>query len=128
MMSHRFVRFCLVGGATACIHIGLALALVNILSLGPVIASSIGFVCAVAFNYVMQKTWSFDSNVPHRRALTLYTLVVVSGFAINAVVIYVGTSVLETPFLLSQAVAVVIIVTWNFVMFSKIVFRQQNLG
>jgi putative flippase GtrA len=121
--SGRLLRFVLVGGATALIHYGLLYSGVELLGLAVVLASSVGFAIAVTFNYFMHYSWTFAEPAPHGRTALRYLFMICCGFMINGLLMYVCSTVLSVNYLLSQAVATVAVLTWNFTVANFWVFR-----
>ena len=123
-MLNRVFRFGVVGVLTAVLHYGLLYVGVEALQLGPTLASSVGFVVAVIFNYRMHYSWTFAHSAPHGRTLVRYLCMIGIGFAINATMMYAGAHWLAWHYLLVQALALVVVVVWNFVVSSTWVFRS----
>ena len=119
----RLIRFCMVGLATAVIHYGILLVGVEQLSMGATIASSAGFIVAVTFNYLMHYSWTFDQPAPHGRTLMRYLVMIGCGFVINGAVMYVASDMLAILYLLSQALAMAAVLTWNYLLANYWVFR-----
>ena len=119
----RMLRFVLVGGATAVIHYGLLYCGVEFLGLKATLASSVGFVFAVTFNYFMHYSWTFAEPAPHGRTALRYLLMICCGFMINGLLMHVCGTLLSVNYLLSQAVAMVAVLTWNFTVANFWVFR-----
>jgi len=127
-IARRSVRFTVVGGATAAIHYGLLATGVEILGLGSTLASSIGFIICVIFNYVMHYSWTFATagqtpSPPHDRTLTRYLLMIGCGFCINGGVMYLGVHSLHWHYLLVQLAAAIAVIVWNFTLSNAWVFR-----
>ena len=119
----KVFRFGVVGVATAFIHYGLLYAGVEGLQLNVTLASSLGFVVAVIFNYLMHYSWTFTDPAPHGRTLRRYLLMITFGFFINALVMYVGADYLAMHYLLTQALALIVVIVWNFLLSNFWVFR-----
>lgn len=117
-------RFGVVGILTAVLHYGLLFAGVEVLHIGATLASSLGFVVAVIFNYLMHYSWTFAEPAPHGRTLRRYLVMIACGFLINALVMYAGVHWLMLHYLLTQGLALVFVVMWNFVMSNVWVFRR----
>ena len=117
-------RFGVVGILTAVVHYGLLYAGVEALGLDSTLASSLGFVVAVIFNYLMHYSWTFAEPAPHGRTLRRYLVMISCGFLINALVMYAGVHWLSLHYLLIQAVALVAVIVWNFVLSNVWVFRR----
>ena len=122
--GRRFLRFCVVGLATAVLHYGMLYLGVEYAGLVPTLASSIGFVVAVTFNYSMHYSWTFGEPAPHGRTLLRYLVMVACGFVINGGVMYVASELMDIVYLISQAVALVAVLSWNYLVASYWVFRS----
>ncbi len=121
-------RFAVVGVITAAIHYGVLALLVQQASWDSTAASSLGFALAVGFNYLMHYHWTFPAGpgvepVPHGRALLRYAAMIAGGFLINGALMYLATELWSWHYLLAQALALAAVVTWNFVLASRWVYR-----
>lgn len=137
MSSHRYslpgrvLRFILVGGLTAAVHIGLLVLAVELFSMGSTVSSNLGFAAAVVFNYLMHYQWTFATvaevqQLPRGRSLARYVVMIVCGFSINMSVMHIGVSYLQWHYLLTQVIAVVLVVSWNFTLANAWVFRVEE--
>lgn len=117
-------RFGVVGVLTAVLHYGLLYIGVEMLRLGATVSSSLGFIVAVVFNYMMHYSWTFAEPAPHGQTLRRYLVMISCGFLINALVMYAGVHWLALHYLLTQALALVTVVVWNYTMSSLWVFRR----
>ncbi|MFV8819446.1 GtrA family protein [Haliea sp. E17] len=127
-MFARGLRFGVVGVLTAVLHYGVLLTGVALLGIGSTLASSIGFVVAVCFNYAMHYHWTFSAPegqqaAPHGRALRRFLVMVACGCLINAGIMYCGVHQLHWNYLLAQGVALLVVVSWNFTLANSWVFR-----
>lgn len=127
-MLVRGLRFGAVGLLTALLHYSVLFCGVAVIGLGSTLASSLGFVVAVCFNYLMHYHWTFAASegrepAPHGRALRRYLAMIACGFVINAAAMYISVHVLHWHYLLAQGVALVAVVSWNFTIANSWVFR-----
>jgi len=118
------LRFGVVGVLTAVLHYGLLYAGVELAGVRATTASSVGFVIAVMFNYFMHYNWTFGEPAPHGRTLRRYLLMITCGFLLNAAVMFIGEHWGSFHYLLVQALALVAVVLWNFVLSNTWVFRR----
>ena len=128
-MILRLLRFGTVGVLTAIIHFGILYLGVELVGLGATLASSIGFVVCVIFNYLMHYSWTFAASagaeqVPHGQALLRYAVMITCGFALNGLIMYGGVHWLAWHYFLTQAVAAVTVVLWNILVSNLWVFRH----
>lgn len=125
----RLMRFGTVGVLTAMIHFGILYLGVEVFGLGSTLASSIGFVVCVIFNYLMHYSWTFATpagveQVPHGRALTRYLVMIACGFGLNGLIMYGGVHWLDWHYFVTQAVAAVSVIVWNLLVSNLWVFRH----
>jgi putative flippase GtrA len=125
----RLLRFGVVGALTAAIHFGLLFLGVEILGLGSTLASSIGFVVCVIFNYLMHYSWTFATpqgveQLPHGQALTRYAVMIACGFTLNALIMYVGVHGLAWHYFPTQVIAAGSVILWNILVSNFWVFRH----
>lgn len=124
-LTETWWRFALVGALTAVLYYGLLLLAVEWLLLPATLASSVAYVIVVAFNYRMHYSWTFGQHeTPHGRTLLRYLVMISCGFLANAALMYAGTQWLSVHYLLTQTVALLVVVLWNFVISNAWVFRH----
>lgn len=110
----QFSKFLLVGGfATALQYVILAL-LVQTAGVDPVVASSIGYLFSALANYDLNYRLTFQSRVPYFGGMLRFALVAATGLVINGLIMAAGTKVLGLHYLLSQVVATIVVLLWNF--------------
>ena len=117
-------RFGVVGVLTAILHYGLLYVGVEALGLNATLSSSLGFVVAVIFNYLMHYTWTFGEPAPHGQTLQRYLVMISCGFLLNGLVMDAGVRWLGLHYLLTQGLALVVVVLWNFVISNIWVFKR----
>ena len=105
-------------------HYGLLYLLVELAGIQATVASSIGFLVAVAVNYLMHYSWTFAAPVPHGRAVLRYIIMISMGFLINGGVMQLGVVAFDLNYLLVQLAAFLAVITWNFLVSSLWVFRS----
>ena len=125
----RLLRFGTVGVLTAMIHFGILYLGVELAGLGSTLASSIGFVVCVIFNYLMHYSWTFATpegveQVPHGKALVRYGVMIACGFLFNGIIMYSGVHWLGVHYFLVQVVAAVSVILWNILVSNLWVFRH----
>jgi len=114
MAAIQIARYALVGLLAVAIHYAALIALVEFAAIGKVLASVVGFCLAIPVNYHFQHRWVFQSENDHRVALPRYLAVTAIGLAINAVAFNGGLEV-GLPYLLAQAIAIVLVTGVNFI-------------
>ena len=123
MVSKKFIRYGIVGAVGTVTHLGLLLILVELMSLSPIIASSIAFMVVVIISYYLNYTWTFKAKNNPFIALIKYLVVCSCGFSLNAGIMFLVVDVLHGWYLLGQVIAIVVIPISNFLLNSYWAFK-----
>lgn len=121
----RLIRFSTVGVVGTVVYYMLLWGMVEVYGLSVLLATSIAFLLVVAQNYVLHYGWTFASDNPHSSAVPRFLLMSVTGFCINWGVMYAGIRIIEVNYLISQAVAIAIVVIWNFSLSATWIFGNR---
>ena len=122
----RLLRYAISGGASALTHFGVGLLLAEVLHVRPVVASTTGFAASILVSYALQHAWVFRSAATHVVAGSRFLTVTAVAFALNTVVLWLGTEVLHGPYPGVQAVALVAIPVVNYSLNSRWTFRSAT--
>lgn len=125
-MNRRFVRFLISGGTAAIVEY--ATFLVLQLCLGKdwlLFNQPISFAAGFAVSFLLNRSWVFRSNGVVHSELMKYGTIAVINLAAGDLVI----ALLSGPFSMNQFVSkflvMAMIATWNYFLFSKIVFKPR---
>ncbi len=120
-----WMRFGLVGLVNSGIDFGLFVVLHNSVGLDPVIAHAIGFSCAAANSFVVNKLWTFEDRDWSRGAASgalKFFAVAIGGLLIGAALIWLLTPPL--PAIISKALAIALTFLWNYQLSRRFVFNR----
>lgn len=118
----RGARFVAVGALGTALYYLALIVLVEYLGMPVIGATCLAFALVVAVNYVLHRMWTFRSPVAHRRALLPFAMMSVAGFGINMAVMALGVAA-GIHYLLVQAAAIGLVVTWNYIFTTRIFGR-----
>lgn len=110
----KFILFTGVGAIGTGTHYLILVILVQALSINPVLASSAGALSGALVNYLLNYRYTFHSRKRHREAMTKFFTVAAVGFVLNGLLMTLGDQVLHLHYLLSQIIATVVVLMWNF--------------
>jgi putative flippase GtrA len=116
------VRYLLVGLSSAGIELILFALLYEMLDLAIVVANVAAISIATAYNFILSRTWTFQSVSSLPRSAVLYLLLFVWNQCFSSLTI-VWLHSLGAPALLAKLVTMGCIVLWNFVLYRKVVFK-----
>ncbi len=112
--NSELVKFLLAGGTATAVQYATLVLLVELAALNPVFASVVGYTAGAVVNYLLNYYFTFLSNSRHLLTALKFAMVVLSGLGINALIMYTGIELLQLHYILSQAIATLLILVWNF--------------
>ncbi|MFT4102892.1 MAG: GtrA family protein [Burkholderiaceae bacterium] len=110
-----FGRFLGVGLAATALQYAVLLAGVEWVGIQAVYASALGFVSGAVLNYLLNRSYTFRSNVSHARGAARFLVVVAFGLAANVLLMLLLNGYLGWNYVLSQIVTTGGVMLWNFV-------------
>lgn len=120
----RLIKFGLVGILATFVYYLALWGMVEILNIPILWATSIAFALVTIENYLLHYKWTFRSSNAHTTAVPRFILMSAGGFIINFFIMFAGVKLLAFNYLLVQAVAIAMIVTWNFVLSHFWIFHE----
>lgn len=112
----QFLTFTGVGAVGTAGHYLTLILLVELLSLDPVVSTTMGFVVGALINYILNYKYTFVSNKSHRETLIKFFIVAIIGAVINSTIMFIGTKLLAINYLLAQVIATGIVLLQNFIL------------
>jgi putative flippase GtrA len=124
-MEHKFVRFLIVGGIATFIQYVALIWTVERRHWNAVLASSLGYFLSAIANYLLNYYFTFRSDNHHGVAATRFAIVAAAGLALNGLLMELLAARLHVPYVLSQVLATVGTLLWNYWANSKWSFGRQ---
>ncbi len=125
-VEHKFVRFLIVGGVATVIQYVALIWSVERWHWNAVLASSVGYLLSAIANYLLNYYFTFRSDNRHGVAAARFAIVMAAGFALNALLMELLTVKLHLPYVLSQVMATIGTLVWNYWANSKWSFGRQS--
>lgn len=120
----QLLRYIFVGGAATVVDMGSLYIFTSIIGLNYLISAAIAFILGVTANYLLCVAWIFESTGRVKREIILFLVIGVGGLILNEVIIWLLVEEVGLYYMLAKAVAVVIVLVWNFGMRKKYVFAR----
>jgi len=126
-MTPRFLRFLFSGGSAAGAEYLVFLALLGWLGTGWLLPSqSISFGCGFLVSFLLNRAWVFQSSGDMRGELLKYSAVAIINLIFGNLAIAVMVTGLGLDALIAKFIVMVMVAAWNYVIFSRLVFRQGD--
>jgi putative flippase GtrA len=120
----QFFRYIFVGGAATIVDMGSLYILTSIMGLNYLISAAIAFILGVTGNYLLCIAWIFESTGRVKKEVILFVVIGIGGLILNEIIIWLLVEEVGLYYMVAKAVAVVIVLGWNFGMRKKYVFAQ----
>lgn len=124
-MSPRIFRFLISGGSAAALEYLVFIGLQQALGSKWLIASqSISFACGFVVSFLLNRHWVFRSGGNLGSELARYGALAAINLVLGNVAMALLVTGANSPPLLAKLIVMVMIAVWNYVIFSKLIFRQ----
>ena len=111
----KFLKFCVVGASGVIVDFGITWLLKEQLRVNKYVANTMGFLCAVGSNYVLNRIWTFESHDPSvATQFSKFVLAALVGLLINNGIIYLLIERYKMKFYPAKLIATGIVMIWNF--------------
>lgn len=120
----QFLKYAITGSLTFVIDYGIFIILNSVFGIFYIGASAISQACAVIFNFITQKNWTFASTGNTKQQLVRYILLLIWNYCFSLLALFILVDIFEIHVFLGKIIAVGIIVSWNFLAYKFIVYRH----
>ena len=125
-MRRELWRFLLVGGGCTLLQYMVLVAGVELLRMDAVTASVAGFLGSSAMNYLLNRRFTWASEVSHALAVRRFLLVMLVGLALNVLGMRLLHGYLHWHYVLSQVLTTMVTLAWNFAGHRHWTFRASG--
>jgi putative flippase GtrA len=116
----------MVGAFGTLVHYATLVLLVEIWTVEPVAATTLGFGLGALANYLLNHRYTFNSTKAHRDSGPKFALIAVATGLLNTLMVHAGVDILGLNYLLVQVVATATVFLLNFVLNSLWTFRESD--
>lgn len=125
--SRSLLRFILVGGGTtSCQYVALTL-LVELLHIKADVASCVGYGLGAVVSYVVNRFWTFKSDLSHAQSLPRFAVMIGIGLLLSFAVMYALVDSVGLHYLLAQILTTGIVMLSNYLLAASWVFIASDI-
>jgi Predicted membrane protein len=119
----QIIRYLVTGFTSAAIELTLLYTLKDIIKLDVIVANSIALTIVFWFNFLMNRLWSFKSKANIKKQLIMYGILFTFNLGASDLIMYALTSLLHLQYLVAKVFAIGAVVSWNFVLYKKVIYK-----
>jgi putative flippase GtrA len=119
----QFKRYLITGFSTVAIEFFLLYLFKEVFNYNLIIANSIALSIVFWFNFLMNRFWSFKSKANIKRQLVMYGFLFAFNLAASDIIIHMLSNMLQIHYLLAKVFATAAIVSWNFIIYRKVIYK-----
>lgn len=122
----QFIKYFVVGSSGVVLDLSILAFLKELLGLPPWIAVSLSLTIVIAYNFTLNKHWSFrNKELPHWQFVRYMSLAGMN-YVIGVGLMYVFNEMLGYQYLLVRVGSILLSVAWNFLLYKFWVFPEES--
>ncbi len=122
-MRHEFVKYFVVGVSGVAIDLGTLIFLKQIIGLPSVAAVAANQVMVLAYNFLLNKYWSFRNRELPGKQIMRYITIAAINYAFAVCTMYVANGLLGIDYRLVRLATIALMVPFNFLAYKFWVYR-----
>ncbi len=119
-----FIKFTCTGLIGVILNFSITFLLKEKFFINRYLSNSVSLFCALAFNYFLNRFWTFHSSNDFFHEILAFLAIVFIGVMMNHLLVYFFHQRKKVNFYISKVFAVIIIFTWNLIMHSQYTFNS----
>lgn len=113
-MILQLIKYAGVGIIGTIVQYIILILLVQLFSVLPVIASTLGYITGAFVNYYLNYHFTFESNKRHHEAMLKFFIVAGIGLFINVLIMHALIEFASSPYIVAQIAATGSVLAWGF--------------
>ena len=116
-------RYLVTGFISAAIEFSLLFIFKDLAGLSVVASNTMALAIVFWVNFLMNRLWSFKSKMRLSRQLPMYLMLFVINIGASDLIMYLLTDIVQMQYLLAKVFAIGSVVSWNFIIYRKVIYR-----
>lgn len=125
LQGSPLLKFLLVGGLSFALDLGLLVVLHEFLGVELVLSTTVAFLVSLVFNFVLQRTFTFQAANNKSVSAAKYIALVVVNVAVTDLIVK-GFDSMDLWYGIGKVVATVLTTAWNFFLYRHWIFRNDK--
>jgi len=128
--EHRaqFIRYFITGSSGFVIDMTTLVLLKEVFGFSPLLSVIINQALAINYIFFLNKFWTFKSKGQTQKQMLRFWLLMGWNYLFAVVIMYFGNSVLGFNYILVRIASIMVVVTWNFLLYKHWVYNEGGAG
>jgi putative flippase GtrA len=123
----QYFRYLICGGVATVTDVGILFALTHFLHINYLVVAAVSFLCGIAVNYTLNTILVFQSSGKIKKEVPVFAMIGLGGLVWTELILWVLVDKLRIYVMIAKAVAIVLVLQWNFFMRKKFVFYPEPI-
>lgn len=124
-IRYQFIKYAVVGSSGFVLDLGTLILFKEKFGINPVLAVIINQMIVLAYNFTLNKYWSFrNREMPHKQ-LVRYVTLASWNYAFSVGAMYIFNEIIGFDYRLVRLGSVMVMVLWNFLLYKYWVYREE---
>jgi putative flippase GtrA len=123
----QYFRYLMCGAAATVTDVGILFALTHFLRLNYLFVAAFSFLCGITVNYILNTILVFQSSGKIKKEFPVFAMIGLGGLAWTELILWFLVDKLNIYVMIAKALAIVIVLQWNFFMRKKFVFYPEPI-
>jgi putative flippase GtrA len=119
----QFLKYVVVGILSFSTEVSLLYICKEYYKLWYIYGNSIAFVVVFILNFLLNRFWAFKSKEDFKKQMILSGILFIFNFFASNIMMYFFTDILKLYYLISKVIAVGVVVSWNFILYKKVIYK-----
>jgi putative flippase GtrA len=125
-VRHQFAKYFAVGMSGFVLDFGLLVFFKEVFGINPTFAVVINQVFVLAYNFSLNKYWTFaNKEIPHKQ-LVRYLMLAVANYLFSVTMMYIFNESLGFDYRLVRVGTILVAVSWNFFLYKYWVYQEDS--
>jgi glycosyltransferase involved in cell wall biosynthesis/putative flippase GtrA len=123
----QYFRYLLCGAVATVTDISILFVLTHVFRVNYLIAAAGAFLTGIIVNYTLNTVLVFKSSGRIKKEFPLFALIGIGGLVWTEIILWILVDKLDVYVMFAKAVAIVLVLQWNFFMRKRFVFSAENV-
>ncbi len=124
-LRREFTKYFIVGFSGLFLDMGSLILFTEVFEIVPVVSVILNQVFLLAYNFSLNKYWSFRNKAMPQKQLVRYLTLALFNYGFSVLTMYLFNHLLDFDYRLVRIATIVVMVSWNFFLYKYWVYKPE---